>query len=528
MIDIAETYDVSGFLRNAAGSVADAQRKFDESVSLDYLSQCPTPATSLVYAIPRALFRLRFGFRLEQGKLKLIPFGGNEITTRYVHDLSFAVIAEPNAPSPLVRSEDGVMRLVFEEPGFLVRPEDEFLQGEKLRDILADKAATNWQIVLSDGSVVEKPNAAQKKRILDEAVAIQEELNKPLRDRRFMAFRLRKGPLLLIRLTDKEKNDGVFLLKEDTSPSVQIYSFEGDDSSKVNYAPLHEFALTLRDWQRRKSPLQRLDFSEKLPPSLESLAGIANQIREGYTDAIDLLAGLPDDTITFYDLVDVAMTVRYSVRYGGGERVSVNFVDRQSTAGTADSAADFNVIESIVTLNVKRSDNIVRLEVKLVSPEFTLSGEARKEFVAHAADPGGPSFPKIVEKLEQNDPGVPYRQFVLDETLHPQVVVLLSYKDDKPREEFLVIWPALFLNERRDFAFTCKRNNGNLEQIKPILMWSQGLSDAELDTAPSKPAPAESEFAESTLAGDAYRAFHNFFHAVSIWRRRMSETVTAG
>jgi hypothetical protein len=110
--------------------------------------------------------------------------------------------------------------------------------------------------------------------------------------------------------------------------------------------------------------------------------------------------------------------------------------------------------------------------------------------------------------------------FLADTEAQREVVVFLSYKGNVPQEEFLAIWPGRYQGKSLDFVFTCKRDSTGLdsERIHPVLRLDQDLADIGLSTAPGS---AD----EESLDKKEYRAFHNFFHAVRIWRGRRASSM---
>ena len=76
-----------------------------------------------------------------------------------------------------------------------------------------------------------------------------------------------------------------------------------------------------------------------------------------------------------------------------------------------------------------------------------------------------------------------------------------------PYLAFLVFWPAMWEGRARDFVFTCRMRDEKIRVLDVIMRLDEAVRDVSIQ-------------APSGLSKKQYKPFHNFFHAVRIWRMR--------
>ena len=504
-----EPYDLVSLFTQAAQSVMAAQTRLDRELTPESNLRAPLPGLALSYSIPRVVVALEFGFQEDtQKKLLMIPLGKMRSQSHH-HQLRFSLLAVPEAPPPLL--ESGQPHFSLLEPHFLLPQDEEAALWRLAQRVLRN--TNNWDFIAADGTPQNATQVSDKLRrqVQQEVSAWGKELDKDFATRKLVTFKLDSAPtkFLLVRLTDKSKNDGLFVMQPAPVPVVSIYSFEDDDRPEINYHPLHSFAVTIRNWLRGTTPIRR-DYEDNLPPEFASLAPLVGELQTGVAAALALLSSPTVPASSRYDLTEATLEISYSVRFGNETRMS--FVERAAP----DGSQQLGLVESAVLLRAKQRDNRLQIEADLAAPEFALSGLARQTFLAHVER----SVALIAKEF-----GSGYEEFLTNPMYQCDVVVLLSYKGEQPKEEFLVIWPGRLGDQSRDFVFTCKREGDRLGKIRTIMRLEDTLAETLVNTPVRAEATAGSEL-ESQLENEQYQAFHNFFHAVSIWRQRMSRKET--
>jgi hypothetical protein len=322
-------------------------------------------------------------------------------------------------------------------------------------------------------------------------------------------------------VTDKSKKDGLFVFTPEPGNEALIYSFEDDKVDNIRYRALHEFVLTVRHWLNGAPPAQMpftlptLSGQEDTASGLGLIAlGAFTQIMaEGYLDGLQFLsqqntpanAGKP--LSSYYALTEAKAELSYSVYYDEEEqRLKFSFGPRKRPDGE-EVGDETSVIESRASIRAYRSGDAPRIDVELIMPEFALSGRARQivlDAVKESAD-------KIASVFNEENPGA-YLSFLNGETYQRGVVMLLSYKGKVPQQKFLLVWPAIYLGQPRDFVFFCEMKDGKIskDSVKVVLTLEQDL-------------PLTGVALGVEIDGDQYQPFHNVFHAVRIWRSRVEE-----
>lgn len=497
-----ESYDLLHLFRQVAESAVATQDKLDSALTPAAALRTPFVASALAYSIPRVTVALEFGFQQDtQKRLLMIPLGSSK-REKHHHQLSFSLHAVPDAPPPLLQT--GRPHFSLLEPYFLLPQLDEEARCREVHQILRD--TNRWSLIEADGTSLPATNVdlEMRSKVRQEAESIAQELQHSFSERKLAAFKLDTATpqYLIVRLTDKSKNDGLFVLQPAPVSTVAIYSFEDDNRPEINYRPLHNVAAAIRNWLRGAKPIRR-EYADTIPPEFASLETILQALQTGYAAAMEFLAHPSVPASARYDVADVVLDMSYSVRFG--QTAQMDFVERAAP----DGSAQLGLVESHVRVRLGRLNQRPNIEVELAAPEFALAGEARQAFLAHAQR----SIAEITDEF-----GESYRKFLTDPTYQQDVVVLLSYKGDQPKEQFLVIWPGRLDGQSRDFVFTCKRAGEQLGDIKALMRLEDTLTLTSMSTTVLTGAALD-----ATLADEQYQAFHNFFHAVSLWRQRMTK-----
>jgi hypothetical protein len=505
-------------------AVAEAQQQLDGATGLAYLSACEVGHHLRLYSIPRTTLKLRFGLKIDKQEkwLMLIPKGETQ-RELHTHSLSFAVDAVPEPPAALsnesLEGDSSPLSFYLNEPYFLLSPEQEATLIEQLFTALVFEQPEKWQSFL--------PQPLNQDQFHSEVNKIKTALDQPDAETGMVFFRLGTRPTsyLIVRVTDKSKHDSLFVLTPEKLPLLKIYSIEGDGTNKINYGPLHLLALTIRRWVKGEAASTATIYPENVPLryGLQYLQPFAVSLRQGYLNGLRYLStqtsrkGWP----VWYDFTNVNAKVSYSVQYedSGDPQASTepqfNFDVRTTVDNQPfDQDEQYKLIESRVLIRIRRTEGFPRVELDLAAPEFALSGDARENFLELAKE----SAQEIGEKFGKDDDETRqmYEDFIKNPVYRLGVVVLLSYRGKMPKEEFLVVWPGEYSSRARDFVFTCQRKDNKLE-IDPVMRLEDDVKDVQL-SAPEGSTP------ETPLSGEQYQAFHNFFHAVRIWRARLGHT----
>jgi len=502
----------------AAKAVIATQEKLDAETPSHGPSEDPLKAHPS-YSIPRTEVDFKFGLDVRSGVKIMVPFFRNKQgrTERHGHRLKFSLVAVSELPGSLridANGSDGMpIRTSLTQPHFLVPAAE---QDDLCRDLAVAMKAGRWDFILPlEG---EKPS---QDRVSKEADRILEALTPDDPERGMVVFKLDASlsSYLIVRVTDKSKKDGLFVFNPESSPEALIYSFEKDDVKNIRYRALHEFALTIRHWLKGAPPTRRpfsLD-DEIRPPGgpaplgLIALKEFTLRMAEGYVAGLKLLSEQDTDANRkklfppYYDLTDVEAELRYSVFYDEDDKRMRFSFGRLKRPDGEDVEDEISVIESRASIRAFRSDGSAQVHIELIMPEFALSAGAR-EIVIDAAVK---SADEIALAFNRDDPAS-YLQFIKSIEHQRGAVIFLSYEGKVPKQEFLIIWPALHLNKPRDFVFTCKLVGDKLDEdsISPVMRLEQDLE------------PAGAEIGVE-IDRDQYEPFHNTFHAARIWRSRV-------
>jgi len=451
-------------------------------------------------SVPRVDVEMVFGIKTENGtrtKLFLWEKDRDGMAARQ-HLLRFALVASPDAPDARTLSDAIVTRIL--EPPFLV-PENERVTAIDQLTVALRAAA------LRD----KKPD-----KFNDEIAKLEKDAN------RVICLRLSPATppaILIVRVGNKGvEGDGVFVLTKDPVPAVQPYSWAGDNEDDVDLAPLNWLARTIRNW------LLHPHSNEQTRPDLPGVGGFGTLeqfldfLREGYDYASHELTGAEiwatGSEPHYYDLTDVEAELSYSVS-GAPDKKTVEF--------TTSEGRPYSLLESRVKVMIVR-DTETRLRVDLLAPEFVLQGEKLRRFTRAAAKGIDDRSSELLDKLASGDRANAdlYPVFLKDPALACGAVCLLSYEGDMPTPHFLVVWPGPY---GRDFMFVCRfdEDSDEITNVKVLLRLGDKI-DENKKLPKSTAAPDATAVGEGALSGREYKAFHNFFHAVEIWRARTGRT----
>ncbi|MDX2032155.1 MAG: hypothetical protein SF339_15890 [Blastocatellia bacterium] len=518
---------IDALFQTIAAAVAGTQRELDATRD--------PAATGCQYAVPRVDFELEFALQVDREKRILFIPVGNRRSELHTHRLRFSLVAIPEPPPRLPADlVAGGAPMTLSEPHFLIDAGEEQKLCRALGRLLQSGDSSVWKFDLPGDDARGRGLAG---KVREEGGRVIEALDRPHPERGMVCFRLDGADesYLIVRVTKKEVNDGLFLFTPSASPQITIYSIEDDGSRELRYEPLHRMAQTVRRWVEgaTTSHVERPDGGQ-LQLGMENLTQFVQGLRDGYIKALRFLSGLsaPGHGLiqpTWYDLTGVGAELRFSVEYDdAGEAPRLNFRERRAPDG-AGAGRDYKLIESRVVLRARRDGNLPRVDVELEAPEFVLSGRARDRFIELAVASAEETAAKFARQYDDDGPGEMSRQEAMTVYLDALrgrsnqrgAVIFLSYKGNVPQEEFLVIWPGIWpprgAHEQREFVFTCKREGERLDpdKTRPLMRLDQHLRDAAVQTTVGT---TESD----GLDNRQYQAFHNFFHAVRIWRGRMA------
>jgi hypothetical protein len=564
MPDSPETFEQVEGLRvifeETARSVARAQSRLDEDLGA-YSARRAGGAHAFAYSIPRVSVGVEFGLRVDEQKKVLLILPRGQRRELHEHRLSFDLVAVPEPPPPLAEPP-AALPFYLTEPHFMLPPAEELLRFTQLVAALADPARRVQMLpagelsrerlereinrlvkaFIKDGGDPARLRAAAPEgggeflRLVNEAAAEADEGEEfdTNMERGLVFFRLDTEPAtyLVARVTDKSKNDSLFVLNPGgpgVVTAVEIYSVEGDKTPAVRYRPLHLLGLTLRHWLEGARPLSvRLEGGPPAVTGLASLEAFALNLREGFAKGAAALAAAPAEGPA-YDLPIVLAELSYTVDYDkseeGGETANARLEFERKVGGEE----EYVLIRSRAFVRAVRVGLSARIEVELAAPEFALSGAARERFLGFFA-PGRRILLDIRSEIGERE-AARYERFIAREEYRRSVVALLSYRGNRPKQQFLVIWPGTNREgSPKSFTFTCERD-GDDEELK-LTRWllgvDEGLDDVLLDTSAvtdDADDAAGTPDADRNLSEEQYQAFHNFFHAVRIWRSRVRRRV---
>jgi hypothetical protein len=528
-------YDVRGLFRATAEATVTAQKELDGALAASYCLSCETDSQRMLYTIPRTSVQFRFGVVEESGGgWRLIPWKQTlKREQMHVHELKFYVDAMTEAPPKVSSANGATVSFHTKSPYFMLTPAQEEDLAKQLLAAL-DPATRSWVSAIP-GTVKDL-----EKLVLREFKDLRTALGKNESEKGPVFFRLESSPqsYLVVRVVGKDANDSIFVVTPEASPQVVIHSLDGDEVKSVSYQPLHHLLHTIRRSQEGAlAPVLTDDVPSVVASEAEAvqtgtglrgLVPFAEDIRAGYASGLAYLAESKAESFwqvenaqltpsVFYDFTGVQARLTYSLGYrqeGEQQRPSLDFGIRRTSFDdplkAGEEPDEVRLIESSALIRATRDAFGPRTEVELKAPEFVLSGAARDRLLKLTLDSDADADSKIQKAFRPN--GKLYSGFIKNEDYQRRVVALLSYRGSPPKEEFLIVWPGDFVGKSRDFAFTCGLNDSRtrLDDVKRVFGVEDDLTDVQLTNNND----------EAAATGEQYRPFHNFFHAVRIWRAR--------
>lgn len=542
------TYDVRALFRRTAEAVVATQQQLDRSLGREHLLASGNERQRMLFSVPRASVNLRFGVtEITGGGWKPLPWKRTpSLQQMHTHELEFTVDAVPELPTAFTNDANrSLVPLRMRIPYFMLSTEAETeIIARLLTALNPDNPSWASRVVndkppggMKDLTKLIGKDAPEPEDATGEIGAIRKALGDPSSERGMVYFRLDLKPVsyLVARVVGKDANDSLFVLTPGATPEVLIYSLDGDEVHGINYHPLHQLLETIRLCQQGLlEPITTNDLNPGTVSGLQA-AGInglqpllpfAEDIRSGYLNGLQYLSDpatessmqIPGAQLTpslYYDITSATASLNYSLRYtdeGDNSRPLFDFEMRRTiddkTLNDQADGTETKLIESRALIRISREDDYSRMEVELETPEFVLSGTARERLIKLAVN----SINEI-EKAVPVDASL-YRSFIEDQGYQAGVIALLSYRGDEPQEKFLIVWPGTHSGASRDFAFTCalSKDRAKLADVKFLMTVDQDLDNVAL---------VKDGDLGGQASGEQYRPFHNFFHAVRIWRARM-------
>jgi hypothetical protein len=517
---------LKGLLRGTARAARETQKWLDGEAARDYWGRCHAYGHQAFFSIPAVSSKIEFGL-VQKAKKKFFFITRGRTAERHRHVLRFTLLAVPEPPPPPAAAQ-----LSLIQPAFLAGPDEERRIIQLLEHGL-ENDKWDFAFPLSFGNQAKKPQ--KLKNLRNKVRSKEEDRIEKARDGgnknadRLLVFRLAEpgSTYLVVRLAEDVEKDGLFEVSPEEAKPVMIYSCVGYKVKQVRYDVLHRLALGVRRWlaggvgSRVEYPVgAERDFG------VQGLEVFVPALRQGYVDALRYLAGggkqpgkasQPGGVAPFpcgFDMPLVEAELTYSAQRGKAAKAEHSF-DSRPDGGDAEKRQE-RLLGSRVLLRARRVENVPRVEVELVAPEFVLSGAAQARLVRAAVKKAQKIARKFGRKAAPD-----YLSFLLSPTYQSRVLAFLSYEgggDPVPKQEFLIIWPGAYRGQERDFVFTCKGNNKpgkdfELKDFKPILKLDQVLTKISLN--------ASAESGPVGLSKEQYKAFHNFFNAVWLSRVRV-------
>jgi hypothetical protein len=260
-------------------------------------------------------------------------------------------------------------------------------------------------------------------------------------------------------------------------------------------------AAMFRDWLSAKFPDVPVAAGDLPLFGNISFSDVATGLLASYNQARSVSEtdpNLPGAPLVAYSLRDVAATLAYGVTGTGNDQQGIPF------------------IQNVMTMQVDSKKGAPTLRGQFAGPEFALVGDARQQFLSALENSVGtnPTCNNILnaDAAYADD----YCRALRDESRAKTALVFLSYRDQPPQPQFLVIWTGTItgdeLQEQRDFAFTCSLGSNGLQSFQIVLRLEDPIAGSITGL--------QHAFAEARLTRDEYVGVHNFIHAVRIWDMR--------
>jgi hypothetical protein len=447
----------------AAEAAQSAQRSLDE-----HLVYSPPMAR----ALPRVTVEGQYGIRQDAGKTLLLFGHRKEEQETYRVNFTLRLSPEPMPPLDIQSMPEAALYV----PPYIEQPA---VVAQLVRDLRS--ALSSMDAKLFKDEI----------RKLDEAASNQDD------DPGLVAFRLDGGDAYMI-VRIGGRRDGIFLFDRSASPAVEVISHWRSDGDTLPWAPFHRLFESLRAWQRGSATPRRLD-----GPLPDRVGGIEtnsflNPMWTAYRDARKLLSadsGSRFSPLPAYYLIEkMGAMLSYSI-----PRVIGREPDQQP-----------QLVKSDVAVTVRKDAGPAVVELRLRAPEYVLVDDQKKGILELLRDNLDSEEDSILSTV---DPGyrADYESALRDTARAADSLVLLSYRDQPPKNEFLFIWTGSFDSEERDFAFRLTLDKDRLRDPEIVLKLEDPVDGSEL-AIEMRPF----ELAEVPYGSHA-AGLHDFFHAAWIW-----------
>src|SRR5262249_50108208 len=334
---------------------------------------------------------------------------------------------------PLTQSvplESEPLPLVLSEPPFLVDEEESVRVCGLLVAALENQ---RWRAQMR--------NKVDPKKVAKAAAQIGDALNSPddaHPERGLIVFRLReeRSLWLVVNVTKAEENDGVFLVRDEESSTVDIFNMAGDDNQKMLYYPLHLLVVAVRRWLSGGQP-RRTVLTGGLPSrwGISTLDSLARGLLQGYLESNKMLSQQPasDPFPVCYDMNDVRAEIAFSISHQEHD-THFNFIS------PAAQNTENDLISGRVLIRIERHENGARLNVALMAPGFILVGDALAAFIKQAqASAEEIAFTFTPDPRQAAD----YERWLKSPKKQEEVVIFTSAKDKDGQFRYLAIWPGI-------------------------------------------------------------------------------------
>jgi hypothetical protein len=429
------------------------------------------------YSIPRVSVKAKFGVTVKKGNT--VMFFDQPTEQQLFNTLNFSLYLAPESqPGSLTFPAMPPVRLLL--PPFIVPLEERPRLLNEVKDGLQKLDARRFE---------------REIRKLDEAYSSHSD------DPGLIFLRLGHDTRhLVVRLGGDR--DGIFLLDTSSDLPLAVYSYIDMEGRVLPWQPFAELFATFRQWQHSNlTDDEHPDVA--LPDRLGaiSVSDFTQGMWNGYTRTRTELSDSGDDAFaesSFYELRDVHAQLSYTVPRKAG--------------GPEDQGTPF--IRSQVLIGVDDRESLPQVRVQLVAPEFILVGEARSallNLLQENLDLSRKNKDSLWSVLRPEYEGE-YRKAFLDSQRQEQALMLLSYRDKPPQNEFLFVWSGQMAGEERDFAFRFHLKDKTLKQPELILP----LEDPVDPKAP--PSSPQRRWADAMVRYPKDHAgLHDFFHAIWVW-----------
>lgn len=296
----------------------------------------------------------------------------------------------------------------------------------------------------------------------------------------YVCFLLESGSnCLVVRLEDNPKKDEIHLYDPD-SDAVKLLS-------TLDYATFRPLFAILREAQRESRSLPYayqfgIHQGLELQWGWERFDNLLIQIWESYRAAMVVLSARESrqDPGMYFSIDDFRGEFYYSAW------------PRPEKANTGHNLFDANAGWIHNHVVVEHDARYPAPRIELNAPEFVLSGEVRERLLAAVAKDAD-----RVSRECRDSFGIALAPSEFQYAPR-DVLLLLSYEDEPPSRGFLAVWPT----SAGEYLFTFDSDGNEIKEGpsgRAFLRYGDDL--AKIDRS-------------------AYKAIHNFFRAVRLWRTR--------